>query len=74
MKNENKIRKKAEKLFWNSTAGEFWYMVDYILGIEKITDEVENEILTMPTEEVKKFIDKFSKKISKKEIKRELML
>lgn len=74
MSKEKKLRKKAEKLFWNSVGLEFWYMVDYVLGVEKISDEVEYEIQVMPIERVKRFIKKFDKKIGEKEIKKELLL
>lgn len=63
---EQKLRKEAEKLIWNSVGLEFWAIADYILGVERISDEMEHELQIMPVKEIKKFID-FGKKIRKKE-------
>lgn len=66
---EQKLKKEAEKLIWNSVGLEFWAIADYILGIERILEFLEEEIETMPIQKIKKFID-FGKNINKKELEK----
>jgi len=67
MENYEKLLNKAEEIFENAVGWEFWLIVDYVLGVERLAEDVRDNLQSWDEKQLKNFIKEFGKSKDRKE-------